>query len=80
MDQTPDSSGLETRATYLRVPRTARLSWTGSDVRECTELWVLLHGYGQLADEMLEATAALCQSGRTLLAPEALSRFLRPSS
>lgn len=56
----------------LSVARSARY-WTrggsGPDV------WILLHGYGQLAEAFLEACAPLDDGRRLLVAPEALSRF-----
>jgi predicted esterase len=38
-------------------------------------VWLLLHGYGQLAAEFLETCAPLDDGRRLLVAPEALSRF-----
>jgi predicted esterase len=58
----------------LRVSRTARFHTVG-DTARAREVWVLLHGYGQLASAMLEACAALAGEDRLLVAPEALSRF-----
>jgi predicted esterase len=40
-------------------------------------VWFLLHGYGELASDMLYAAAALDAPERLLVAPEALSRFYR---
>ena len=59
----------------LEVPRTARIfvrSDAGSPARD---VWFLLHGYGQLAGPFLSSLEALARPGRTLVAPEALSRF-----
>lgn len=39
------------------------------------ELWIVLHGYGQLATDFLAACAALDDGSRLIVAPEALSRF-----
>lgn len=39
------------------------------------ELWVVLHGYGQLAADMIAGLAALDDGTRLIVAPEALSRF-----
>jgi len=58
----------------MRVPRTARY-WTGGDAAGATDLWIILHGYGQLAAELLASAAPLAGNGRLVVAPEALSRF-----
>lgn len=43
-----------------------------ADVRE---LWIVLHGYGELASTILGRMAALDDGSRLIVAPEALSRF-----
>lgn len=58
----------------MRVPRTARY-WTDGDAAGTTDLWIILHGYGQLAAELLASAAPLAGEGRLVVAPEALSRF-----
>ena len=58
----------------MRVPRTARY-WTEGDPASARELWFILHGYGQLAAELLARAAPLAGDGRLVVAPEALSRF-----
>lgn len=58
----------------MRVPRTARY-WASGDPAAATDLWIILHGYGQLASELLTSAAALGGGGRLVVAPEALSRF-----
>lgn len=40
-----------------------------------TDLWIVCHGYGQLAAQFLQPFAVLATSTRCLVAPEALSRF-----
>ena len=59
---------------HLAVTRSARYCHlsSGGDVRE---VWYVLHGYGQLARNFLEACAPLAGEGRSLVAPEALSRY-----
>lgn len=59
---------------HLQTPRTARYHTLGDPAR-CRERWFLLHGYGQTAAAMLDASAALAGEPRLLIAPEALSRF-----
>jgi predicted esterase len=58
---------------HLRVSRTARIVTRGSP--EAATWWVLLHGYGQCADDLLENASALPGDDTFVLAPEALSRF-----
>ncbi len=58
----------------LEVRRTARYFVSG-DTERAGEVWVLLHGYGQLARDFLAGCQALAQPDRLLVAPEGLSRF-----
>lgn len=65
------------RSFRVEVQRTARVLTLGEPAR-ADEVWILLHGYGQLASAMLEGCAALASARRFLVAPEALSRsYLR---
>jgi predicted esterase len=60
---------------HLAVSRTARyftLGPTGAPVRE---LWLVLHGYAQLASRFLRWFAPLDDGATVIVAPEALSRF-----
>lgn len=63
----------------LEVPRTARIYVQGDVLGDpgsaLREVWCLLHGYGQLAEPFLRAAGVLERPGRTLVAPEGLSRF-----
>ena len=58
---------------FIRVPRTARYHVLG-ELQAAPELWIVLHGYGQLARYFLNNFEGL-QVGRCIVAPEALSRF-----
>lgn len=61
---------------HIRVPRTARFAWLGRS--EADELWVALHGYGQLAGRFLRRfrdLPGLEDGRRRVVAPEALNRF-----
>ncbi len=58
---------------HLQVPRTARYFTLGSS--DADEVWVVLHGYGQLAGRFLERFAPLERADRLIVAPEGLSRF-----
>lgn len=58
----------------LTVSRGARYFALGAHER-ARELWVVCHGYGQLAARFLESCRALDDGTRYLVAPEGLSRF-----
>jgi predicted esterase len=45
------------------------------DPASATEAWLILHGYGMLAQGILHWFRAAERPGRVLIAPEALSRF-----
>jgi predicted esterase len=59
----------------LRVDRTARYYLSGSAGPEVRRLWVVLHGYGQLAASLLRRCEPLASADTLVVAPEALSRF-----
>ncbi|WP_162427174.1 alpha/beta hydrolase [Pontibacter pudoricolor] len=60
---------------HLLTQRTARYYSLGTPSDEVTDLWIVCHGYGQLARYFLRHFAPL-DNGRTIIvAPEALSRF-----
>jgi predicted esterase len=61
---------------HITTPRTARVLTLGA-AREADEVWFLLHGYAQTADEMLALCRTLAGERRMLVAPQALSRFYR---
>jgi len=58
----------------VSVARTARYFTLGSS-RGVGEVWVVCHGYGQLASRFLEKLRVLDDATRYLVAPEGLSRF-----
>lgn len=60
---------------HIQVGRTARYHMTGTDGGVGRELWIVLHGYGQLAAEFLATFEPLAGPERTFAAPEALSRY-----
>src|ERR671913_1620 len=59
----------------LVVPRTARYYTLGPTHGFPRELWIVCHGYGQLASRFVSQFAALDDGTRLIVAPEALSRF-----
>ena len=63
---------------HLSVTRTARyvtVGGEGGDASETRELWIVCHGYGQLAARFLEQFVPLATPWRRVVAPEGLSRF-----
>lgn len=58
----------------LSTSRSARY-YTLGKVENAAELWVVCHGYGQLASRFLERFRPLEAEHRCIVAPEALSRF-----
>jgi predicted esterase len=60
---------------HLTVSRTARYWVLGDPGPATAEVWIVCHGYGQLAERFLARFAGLDDGGRVLVAPEALSRF-----
>lgn len=57
------------------VPRSARYYTIGPTHGFPRELWVVCHGYGQLASRFIEQFSALDDGTRLIVAPEGLSRF-----
>ena len=66
-------SGLQAHSVV--VPRTARYYTLGSTHGFPRELWIVCHGYGQLASRFIKQFAALDDGTRLIVAPEGLSRF-----
>lgn len=58
---------------HLTVPRTARYHTLG-DAGSATQIWITLHGYGQLARFFLRPFTGL-ETGKLIAAPEGLSRY-----
>lgn len=78
-----DTASLRTRqpmtfpisTSRVSVTRTARFAITGADPAHAAHLWVVLHGYGQLATEFIAPFAEAAPPGVRIVAPEGLSRF-----
>ena len=64
---------------HLAVARTARYYTLGGGDAETTdaigELWIVCHGYGQLASAFIERFEKIATRSRLIVAPEGLSRF-----
>jgi predicted esterase len=59
----------------LTTTRTARYHVAGALAGPRPELWFALHGYGQLAADLIRAFEPALPPGRLVVAPEGLSRF-----
>jgi len=59
---------------HLEVTRTARY-WTLGNPVDAKEIWIVLHGYRQLARRFLRRFEPIDDGRRLIVAPEALSRF-----
>ena len=60
----------------IAVTRTARVQSVG-DLDNARELWVVIHGFGQLAADFVTPFTAIAGPDRAIIAPEALNRFYR---
>ncbi len=63
------------RPYHLPVTRSARYYTLGPECGDVAELWLVLHGYAQLATRFLRDFAPLDDGATLIVAPEALSRF-----
>ena len=63
------------RERHIRVARTARYYTLGSAGPRLQEVWLVCHGYRQLARSFLSRFADLDDGTRLIVAPEGLSRF-----
>jgi predicted esterase len=60
---------------FLTVTKTARVYSVGTPGKHITEVWLVLHGYAQLASPFLEPFSAVSEPHRLIIAPEALNHF-----
>lgn len=60
---------------HITVSRTARYYILGAPSGLVRDVWVVCHGYGQLAAQLAEPLQALSDSARLIVLPEGLSRF-----
>ena len=61
----------------ISVPRTAHYFVLGQPGPHIRRLWIVCHGYGQLADEFLEQFRMLDDGETLVVAPEGLNHFYR---
>jgi predicted esterase len=60
---------------HLTVTRTARYCTLGDATAAMTDLWIVCHGFGQLARTFIEEFRPVARAERLIVAPEALNRF-----
>lgn len=59
------------------IPRTAHYYMLGEPGAHIQRLWIVCHGYGQVADEFLEEFRLLDDGATLVVAPEGLNHFYR---
>lgn len=60
---------------HLTVTRTARYYALGDVAAPADEVWIVCHGFAQLAGTFIEEFRAISHPRRLIVAPEALNRF-----
>lgn len=59
---------------HITIEKTARYYSLG-DAEEPNAVWIVIHGYAQLAGEFIDEFRPLAKTGALVIAPEGLSRF-----
>jgi predicted esterase len=62
---------------HLAVKKTARYCVLGELDSRTSDLWIVCHGFGQLARDFLPSFEPIAKAGRAIVAPEGLSRFYK---
>jgi predicted esterase len=65
---------------HIEVRRTARYYVLGAVSPDVLDVWIVLHGFAQLASRFLRRFEPLAGEGRIVVAPEALNRFYLDTS
>lgn len=60
---------------HIKVERTARYFTLGELNKQTKSIWIVVHGYGELAGVFIKQFSQLAEAGHFVVAPEALSRF-----
>jgi predicted esterase len=66
---------LKTEENYLIVEKTTRYYSNVPENNKLNSLWIVIHGYAQLAREFIEEFEFLSDAKALIIAPEGLSRF-----
>lgn len=70
-----DAAALGVSPHEIVVARTARYYTLGDEHQAPRELWIVCHGYAQLASRFVRQFIPIATDSRLIVAPEALSRF-----
>ncbi len=62
-------------ANYIKVTKTARYFTLGALSENTKEVWFVLHGYAQLAEDFIKNFEVLNDGTRFIVAPEGLNKF-----
>lgn len=60
---------------FLEVQRTAKIVSLGNIDANTTDVWLVVHGYGQLAERFINKFTTLLNESTAIIVPEALQRF-----
>lgn len=63
------------KTAFLQVPKTARYVQSSEITNNTQEVWIVLHGYGQLATDFIEPFLSIASEQRVVIAPEGLNKF-----
>ena len=66
---------MKIQAHKLTISKTAHYYSLGQPGKHIRELWIVCHGYGQLASDIITELSILDNGKRYIVAPEGLSRF-----
>jgi len=64
-----------TTSKRITISKTARYYIMGQPSEKINSVWIVLHGYGQLAEEFIRYFKTVVNESTLLVAPEALNRF-----
>ena len=65
----------QSKKSFVEVPRTGRYFSLNSVQQKTKNVWIVFHGYGQLAEYFIKHFEDLDQQENFIIAPEGLSRF-----
>ena len=60
---------------YIDIVQQAKFSTIGKLNANTKQVWIVLHGYGQLSQYFIRKFSILSENGHFVIAPEALSKF-----
>lgn len=66
---------MEPRIRKLQVKRTAHVAEIGNDISQAKQIWLVLHGYGQLANRIVRKFNHMSLDEIYTIAPEGLNKF-----